>query len=177
MPFLLQLPTSSKLRSLFKYLSSLESLPGYQLPVAEHLENTKSQEEPELICSWQKFSLYPASAQWCLTSNSWQRIFLSRGTASYTRGYLAPSEREGFPFSEMHHLTPSCFISDTFFFHGFSFYLVTKPCVFAWSHLSLKMATKEISTTFFFLFKHAISLWTNTTKNPHPKPWLCFRCY
>lgn len=48
MPFLLQLPTSSKLRSLFKYLSSLESLPGYQVPVAEHLENTKSQEEPEL---------------------------------------------------------------------------------------------------------------------------------
>lgn len=80
----------------------------------------------------------------------WQRTFLPKGTASYVRGYLAPPEREGFPLSEMDHLTPSCFISNTFSFHGFPFYLVTMPRVFAWSHLSLKMATKEISTARFF---------------------------
>lgn len=136
--------------------------------MAEHFENPRMNQS--CISSWQKCSLCPASAWWCLTSNSWQRIFLPRGTASYVRRHLAPSEREDFPLSQMDHLTPSCFISDTFSFHGFPFYLVTKPCVFAWSHLSLKMAAKELSSTHFFSSNMPPVCEQIQPKNPVPNP-------
>lgn len=129
------------------------------------------------VSSWQKCSLCPASAWWRLTSNSWQRTFLPRGTASYVRGYLALPEREGFPLSEMDHLTPPCFISDTFSFHGFSILSSDKPMCCCLIPFEFEDGNQGNINHSFFLFKHVISLWTNKTKKPHPKPWLCFRCY